>query len=64
MHLQGHSEWCIKQHYLTVNKDVKSSPCTWGCFSQNLNRSFIIGVFPMYVGVFPTDEIIGLNPNQ
>ena len=31
----------------------RSSPCTWGCFSDKASRIAPVVVFPMHVGVFP-----------
>ncbi len=34
---------------------AESSPCTWGCFFCRLYRRHKMQVFPMHVGVFPSD---------
>lgn len=36
------------------NQFYLSSPCMWGCFSRGIGRKGTRWVFPMYVGVFPS----------
>ena len=40
---------------------VNYSPCTWGCFSGDIALYLNAVLFPMHVGVFPTQELLGVS---